>query len=398
MTTTKPPATQRAQVLEAFTTDATVTSPYTFKSDHPTPPAPTGHQLLVRLLAASYCHTDAVFASGAMWQDLPRVGSHEPAGIIHSFGPDAASASSELGLKEGMLVGVRARAFQPCGQCRECRENDGDPAGYGVWCSKAGNLGLSRDGGFQEWCLVDSRQVVPVPDGMKATEVAPLMCAGVTIWSAIEKAGVNMQDPEVNQQKGLSIGIVGAGGGLGHLGVQFASKLGCDIVAVDLTKAIESLKPVVNSIKGAKVGSIFLVDSANETVEETKKKVFKNSQDDVPAGEVGCDAVIILPEAQAAFDFGMALLRDHGNCVVVSFPKEGWRFQPRDLVFRHITMTGVLVGRNWQLRAMLKFAAENEVRAVMKTFALEDLNKLVEVYHQGNFGKLVIDMEKAPQT
>lgn len=140
MTTDKPPATQRAQILEAFTTDASVTSPYTFKTDHPTPPAPTSHQLLIRVLAASYCNTDAVFASGAMWQDLPRVGSHEPAGIIHFFGPDAASASSELGLKEGMLVGVRARGFQPCGQSRECRENVGDPVGYGVWCLNAGNL------------------------------------------------------------------------------------------------------------------------------------------------------------------------------------------------------------------------------------------------------------------
>lgn len=118
----------------------------------------------------------------------------------------------------------------------------------------------------------------------------------------------------------------------------------------------------------------------------------------MPAGEIGCDAVIILPEAQAAFDFGMALLKDHGTCVVVSFPKEGWHFQPRDLVFRRISMTGVLVGTNWQLKAMLKFAADHDVRAVMKTFALEELNKLVEVYHQGNFGKLVVDMEKAPQT
>lgn len=113
--------------------------------------------------------------------------------------------------------------------------------------------------------------------------------------------------------------------------------------------------------------------------------------------EIGCDAVIILPEAQAAFDFGMALLKNHGTCVVVSFPKEGWHFQPRDLVFRHIKMTGVLVGRNRQLKAMLDFAATNGVRATAKTFALEDLNKLVEVYHQGTFGKLVVDIEKAPQ-
>ena len=396
MSTNEAPATQRAQVLEAFTKPSTVTSPYTFKPSHPAPPAPNGHQLLIRVLAASYCHTDAVFASGAMQQDLPRIGSHEFAGVIHSFGNDA--ASSTLGLKEGMLVGVPGRAFECCGECLECKENGGDPAGYGVWCTRAGNLGLSRDGGFQEWCLVDSRQVAPVPEGMKAIEVAPLMCAGVTIWSAIETAGVDMEDPENNRRRGLVVGIVGAGGGLGHLGVQFARRLGCEVVAVDQTNAIEGLAQVVSSIKGAKVGGgIHVVDSVYETVEMTRKRAFKNGREDVPAGEVGCDAVIILPEAQAAFDFGMALLKNHGTCVVVSFPKEGWHFQPRDLVFRHIKMTGVLVGRNRQLKAMLKFAAENKVRATIKTFALEDLNELVGVYHQGNFGKLVVDMEKPPQ-
>jgi hypothetical protein len=97
-----------------------------------------------------------------------------------------------------------------------------------------------------------------------------------------------------------------------------------------------------------------------------------------------------------SFGDGMGLLKNHRTCVEVSFPKEGWHFQPRDLVFRHIRMTGVLVERNRLLKAMLKFAAENGVRATIKTFALEDLNKLGEVYHQRNFGKLVVDMEKSP--
>jgi D-arabinose 1-dehydrogenase-like Zn-dependent alcohol dehydrogenase len=188
------------------------------------------------------------------------------------------------------------------------------------------------------------------------------------------------------------VGIVGAGGGLGHLGVQFARKLGCEIIAVDRTVGIEGLNGVIEKLGGG----LQAVDSDRESVEMVKKRCFQNSGDDVPEGEVGCDCVLVLPEAQAAFDYGMALLKNHGTCVIVSFPKEGWRFQPRDVVFRHIKMVGVLVGRNRQLKAMLKFAAENDVRATIKTFALEDLNMLVEVYHKGNFGKLVVDMSKAP--
>ncbi|KAB8228885.1 chaperonin 10-like protein [Aspergillus alliaceus] len=163
----------RAQVLKAFNT------PYVLKTLLKLA-EPTGQDILVNVKAASYCHTDAVFASGAMWQDLPRVGSHEFAGEIVAMGPDV---PPELGLKVGAGVGVPGRAFHPCGSCYQCNNNDGDPDKYGVYCTKAGNLGLSRDGGFQEFCITDSRQVAPIPSNMTAVETAPLMCAGLTIWS-----------------------------------------------------------------------------------------------------------------------------------------------------------------------------------------------------------------------
>ena len=121
----------KAQVLEAFNEE------YVFK-DIPKPNAPEGNDILVEVLAASFCHTDAVFASGSMWQDLPRVGSHEFAGKIADLGPDV---DKSLGLSKGQFVGVPGRAYRPCGECYECRNNDGDPSGYGVWCTKAGNLG-----------------------------------------------------------------------------------------------------------------------------------------------------------------------------------------------------------------------------------------------------------------
>ena len=149
----------RAQVLEKFN------DPYVYQAEYPKPSGPEGQDVLVKVQAASYCHTDAVFASGAMWQGLPRVGSHEFAGEIVALGQDV---KSSLGLKEGTPVGVPGRAYHPCGKCYECRNNDGDPEGYGVWCTKAGNLGLSKNGGFQEYALVDSRQLAPIPGGMKA--------------------------------------------------------------------------------------------------------------------------------------------------------------------------------------------------------------------------------------
>lgn len=370
----------RAQVLEAFNT------PYHFK-EIPKPPNPTGQDLLVKVEAASYCHTDAVFASGAMWQDLPRIGSHEFAGTIVAMGPDVSSA---LNLRSGLSVGVPGRAFHPCGSCYECRNNEGDPEKYGVWCSKAGNLGLSSDGGFQEYCTVDSRQVAPMPESMTAVETAPLMCAGLTIWNALEKAKVKM---EPGGGDGMTIAISGAGGGLGHLGVQFAIKLGCSVIAIDASDAALALLDGVVKDLGPSGDRVTIVDVRKQSAEQVRLDVC-GAPEPALEGEKGVDAALILPESQKALEYGMKLIRNHGVCVAVSFPKEGFHIQPRDLVFRHIAMVGVLVGRNRQLRAMLNFAASQGVRARVTTYKLEQLNELVADYHHGASGKLVVDMAK----
>jgi propanol-preferring alcohol dehydrogenase len=370
----------RAQVLEAFNT------PYVLK-DIPKPLSPTGKDILVNVKAASYCHTDAVFASGAMWQDLPRVGSHEFAGVIVAMGPDI---SPSLGLQVGTAVGVPGRAFHPCGSCYQCSNNDGDPEAYGVYCTKAGNLGLSRDGGFQEFCTVDSRQVAPIPEGMTAIDTAPLMCAGLTIWNALGQGGVELVK---GGGEGKVVAISGAGGGLGHLGVQFAAKLGCRVVAIDASdSALESVQGVVGAL-GELGERVTIVDARKQPADDVRW-VISGQPEASLEGEKGVDAVLVLPEVQQALEYGMKLLKDHGTCVTVSFPKEGFLIQPRDLVFRHIKMVGVLVGRNRQLRAMLNFAAQENVRAVSRTYTLEGLNGLVDDYNRGTSGKLVVDMTK----
>ncbi|KAH8804588.1 alcohol dehydrogenase, partial [Xylogone sp. PMI_703] len=320
-----------------------------------------------------------------MWQDLPRIGSHEFAGTIVEMGSDV---SPQLNLRIGLAVGVPGRAFHPCGTCYECINNDGDPDKYGVWCPKAGNLGLSRDGGFQEYCIVDSRQVAPIPAAMTAVETAPLMCAGLTTWNALGQTGIELKK---GGGEGITIGISGAGGGLGHLGVQFAAKLGCRVVAIEAgDEALQLLGEVVDDL-GPLRSKVTVVDARRKKAEDVKLEVFGEPTKDLE-GEKGVDGVLILPESQQALEYGMKLLKNHGICVTVSFPKEGFHIQPRDLVFRHIKMVGVLVGRNRQLRAMLNFAAQEGIRAKTRLYSLEQLNELVDDYHEGTSGKLVVDM------
>ena len=108
--------------------------------------------------------------------------------------------------------------------------------------------------------------------------------------------------------------------------------------------------------------------------------------------EMGLDAVIVLPESQAAFDYAMALLKSHGTCVVVSFPEKGFHVNARDVVFRDIRIIGSLVGSNQVLREMLSFSAEHGVRALSTSFPLAKLNELVEEYQNARGGELVVDM------
>ena len=370
----------RAQVLEKFN------EPYVFKTDHPKPPDPTGPEILVQVQAASYCHTDAVFASGSMWQDLPRVGSHEFSGVISAIGP---SVSPSLNLSIGQLVGCPGRAFTPCGHCHECTHNENDPVGYGVWCKRAGNLGLTRDGGFQEYALADSRQVAPVPSGLTAREVAPLMCAGLTIWSALARGGISTTP---NGGVGKTVAISGAGGGLGHLGVQFAARLGCTVLAIEAAdKQLTLLRKVVSDL-GAGGEKIQIIDARTTSATTVRARISNYTTDAVEKDEHGANCLLVLPEQQKALDYGMQLLKDHSTCVIVSFPIDnGFKFNPRDIVFRHINVTGVLVGRNWQLRAMLEFAAKHNVKARSRYYKLEQLNGLVQDYHKNEGGKLVVD-------
>lgn len=253
--------------------------------------------------------------------------------------------------------------------------------GYSPYCPSAGNLGLTRDGGFQEYCLVDSRQVAVLPGSLPPTQAAPLMCAGLTIWSALQHEKV---------QSAQRVGIIGAGGGLGHIGVQSAAHLGKEVLAIDATDQALGLVQKVKENLGEVGKSVFISDARKED-SEVLKAMLRPASDALPT-ELGLDAVIFLPESQKAFDTGMKLLKNHGTMVVVSFPSEKLQISAHDLVFRDIAVVGSLVGRNHQLREMLYFVDQNGIRVHVKTFAFDRLNELKGPEHHAGGGKLVIDM------
>ncbi|KAL1610115.1 hypothetical protein SLS60_001780 [Paraconiothyrium brasiliense] len=369
----KLPETMQGQFLEDYK------QPYQLRTV-PVPKPSHPDDVLIKVDAASYCHTDYVLAQGQMPgfpKSFPHVGCHEFAGTVisHSDRPSTEAARFEAGAR----VGVTGRAYHACRECFECQGSKDpvaeDEKGYSVHCTRAENNGISKDGGFAEYAVVDARQLAPIPDELSATDTAPLMCAGITIYAALKRCQL---------ERGDRVAIMGAGGGLGHLGLQYGTKMGFRVLGVDAADG--PLKLAKSLDTGARI-----VDARSEKAADIVQQVgAEDGKHDL--GEKGVDAVIILPESQAAFDYGMTLLKSHRKCVIVSFPEAGFHISSRDIVFRDISIIGSLVGSNRMLREMLNFSAVHGVRAVAKSFPLSSLNALVEDYHKGGGGKLVIDM------
>ncbi|KAK2810082.1 hypothetical protein FQN50_003276 [Emmonsiellopsis sp. PD_5] len=369
------PMLMKAQELHAYNTAYAL-------HDVPLPQLTSPHDLLIKVDAASYCHTDAVITAGSKPGcplAFPHVGSHEFAGTVVARHADATSAANNF--QPGDNVGVIGLAYHPCGKCQECASSegpDGDPPGYSVYCPEAGNLGITLDGGFREYAVVDSRQAYLLPPGMTAMEAAPLMCAGVTIYAGLKK---------LKLKPGQWVGIIGCGGGLGHLGLQFAVKMGLNVIGVDnadrpleLARELDTGAQIVDArIEDA----IDVAQQINQTTKEGEAR---------PSGERGLDAVIILPESQKAFDYGVKLLKNHGKCMVISVPVEGFNFSAVDVVIRDISIVGSFVGTGKVTQEMLDFASKHGVKSVSKCFSLAQLNDLVREYHEAPGGKLVVDM------
>ncbi|KIX94642.1 uncharacterized protein Z520_09688 [Fonsecaea multimorphosa CBS 102226] len=364
------PITMKAHVLEQYN------MPYQLRN-LPIPVIEDANDILIRVDAASYCHTDAVLASGKMRPPpLPHIGCHEFAGTVVGVGDDPSAHA----LRIGDRVAVPGRGNHVCGRCLECQNPSGplpDQPGYSVYCPNAGGgLGVgSKPGGFREYAVVDSRQVAIIPDSMTAVEAAPLMCAGLTIFAALRKCELKPDQ---------RVGIIGCGGGLGHLGLQFATKMGLKTTGVDI--ASPALELARNLGTGATI-----VDASAKSAAEAKQEMGEEDGRQHPS-EMGLDAVIILPESQKSFDYGMQLLRNGGLLVLVSFPPEGFHVSADDLVFRRIRVVGSLIGSNKAMGDMFDFCVKNGVKAKIKTYPFPKLNQLVEDYHSGIGGKLVLDM------
>jgi D-arabinose 1-dehydrogenase-like Zn-dependent alcohol dehydrogenase len=174
-------------------------------------PEPGAGQVRIKVQACGVCHSDSYTKEGLMpGMTFPRVPGHEIIGTIDAFGPEV------HGWSPGEHVGVGWHGGN-CGYCDPCRHGDGFACATETLVT-----GLTHDGGYGEYMVAPVESVAHVPVGLSATESAPLMCAGITTFNALRHSGAGPGD----------VVAVHGIGGLGHLGVQYARKLGFNTVAI----------------------------------------------------------------------------------------------------------------------------------------------------------------------
>ncbi|WWD06726.1 hypothetical protein V865_004821 [Kwoniella europaea PYCC6329] len=300
-------------------------------------PKPSPTQILIKVKAASLCHTDTMVPSGIFETDFPIIAGHESVGEVLDMGEEAR--------KEGWKVGERVGALLNsggCGNCGECRYHNKR------YCPEASMLGLKGENGvFAEYTLVDKDWTVRIPDGLSYEQAAPLTCAGVTIYSAIQK--LDLAPGELLLISGL--------GGLGSLGVQIAKAKGLKVIGADVNQhAHDYLLTLPQKFKPD-----LLLNPKYDKAQDLSLKTGALRNEGYDSFD-GVDAAIICTDSPSAMPYALSLLRPHSKLLLSAGPMD-LHFSLLDFVFKDITVLGTLNGNRDQLKETVELCAQEGIKS-----------------------------------
>jgi D-arabinose 1-dehydrogenase-like Zn-dependent alcohol dehydrogenase len=303
------------------------------------PAAPRGH-VLIKVAANGICHSDAMAGAG-MSSAYPRVPGHEVAGTVESVGEGVTEWVPGQRVGVGWFGGA-------CFECDSCRRGDF------VSCEVGKVTGLTSDGGYAEYLVAPADALAEIPDELDFAEAAPLLCAGVTTFNAIRSSGVRPGD---------RVAVLGLGG-LGHLGVQFASKLGFETVAIARGSEKEAF--------ARELGADHYIDSTTSDVAAELKALG------------GADLVIATATDADSISGTVPGLSARGRLVVLGVPQEPLAVGAVDLVLGSRAVAGHASGTAKDSEDTLRFAARTGVRPMIESYPLE---KAAEGYDRMMSGK-----------
>jgi len=328
-------------------------------------PKPGVGEVLINLTHSGVCHSDmGVMANSWAWLPAPtqkgQIGGHEGVGSVAAFGPGAESS----GLKIGDRVGIKWLS-SACGNCQPCL------LGADACCTSAKISGYYTPGTFQQYALAPAHYVTPIPDSLPSDAAAPMLCGGVTVYSALCKSGARPGDWVV---------IPGAGGGLGHLALQIGARgMGFRMIGIDMGEKERLAKDC-----GAEV---FIDLGKYSRDDDGTKKLAEDVK--AATGGVGAAAVVVCTASNAAYAQGLSFLKFRGTLVCVGVP-EGKAVpiataDPATMLVSELRIVGSAVGNRKDAIDTLDMAA----RGIVKThFETQPMNKLTEVFERMDKGKL----------
>ncbi|PKD16265.1 alcohol dehydrogenase [Salegentibacter salinarum] len=312
-------------------------------------------EVLVKVFASGICHTDLHAAEGdwPVKPSLPFIPGHEGIGEVLALGEDVDF------LEKGDIVGM-PWLHTACGHCEYCI------TGWETLCDHQQNTGYSVNGTFAEYVLADAAFVGKFPKDVNYFEMAPILCAGVTVYKGIK---------ETDLKPGEWIAISGVGG-LGHLAVQYAKAMGYHVVAVDISQEKLDL--------ATKHGADFVVNGKDPKATEEIKKRTKG----------GVHGVLVTAVAPVAFEQAIDMLRKRGTIAMVGLPPGSINLPIFQMVLNRFTIRGSIVGTRKDLQEAIDFAVEGKVHTTAHKVKLEDVNKVFEDMKQNKIeGRMVIDMQ-----
>lgn len=311
-----------------------ITRPGTLELVERETPTPGRGEVLIEVETCGICGADAADIEGADPKlQPPRVPGHEVIGHIAALGANTPSI-----WKLGQRVGV-GRLGGHCNECDQCR------SGQFHLCRNQPAVGSSRDGGYAEMMLARSTGLVAIPDELESVEAAPLLCAGLATFNALRKSGA---------QAGDLVAIQGIGG-LGHLAVQYARKMGFRVVAIG---------------RGADIASEVLSLGAHVYIDTN---TGSGTEDAVARLQAMGGAQVILTTItnSAAVSPLMPALAPHGRMLVVGVGKEPLRVAPGPLVAGERMVQGTITGTPFENEKTLDFSVLADVRAMIESMPLE---------------------------
>lgn len=298
-------------------------------------PEPGPGSVRIRVSACGVCHSDVLTKEGA-WPGIqyPRVPGHEVTGEIDAVGADVAQ------WKPGQRVGVGWNTGY-CGQCDHCRRGE-------FFACRAGDAtGVTRDGGYAEYMIAPASALALMPANLAPVEAAPLMCAGVTTFNALRNSGARPGDV---------VAVLGVGG-LGHLGIQYAAKMGFHTVGIARGQDKEAL--------ACQLGAAVYIDSQAQDPATVLRRL---------GGARVILATVTSGEAMSAVQGGLAV---NGTLLIVG-AAASMQISPLSLIMGCCSVRGWYSGTSIDSQDTLAFSARTGVRSMNEVYPLEHVSEAFE--------------------